>query len=72
MIIRSLNLVMDNSNYFLILIIFEIFYFKFINMKKDIFYKCAKGPVFAKYIESTKLKMLIVTLIYLKTCPCHN
>ncbi len=35
-------------------------------------YKCTKGPIFAKYIESTTYKMLIVTFIYLKTCPCHN
>ncbi len=41
-------------------------------MKKYIFYKCAKGLVFAKYIENTTLKMLIATLIYLKTCSCHK
>lgn len=35
-------------------------------------YKCAKGLIFAKYIKSTTYKMLIVTLIYLKTCPSHN
>ncbi len=62
---------MDNFNYFLVLTIFDNFNFKFINVKKKN-YKCAKGHVFAKYIENTTLKMLIVTFIYLKTCPCHK